>query len=97
MRRSGNGSSSRAAAADQRGHGADLDEAGPARERARAAARDVPRGVRGEGVRGLGELEPEGLGGGQEAVQEAARQDHVVVDDQQPVGVAERRGGAARR
>ena len=97
MRRSGNGSSSRGGPRRERGHRADLDEAGAAREHARAAARDVPGGVRGERVRGLGELEPEGLGGGEEAVEEAAREDDVVVDDQQPVGVRRAARRRARR
>ncbi len=95
--RSGNGSSSAAAFALQRGHRADLDEPRAAREHARAAAGDVPGGVRGERVRGLRELEPERLGERDEAVEEAARQHDVVVDDQQPVGVRDRRARRARR
>ena len=80
----------------QRGHRTDLDEAGAPRQDARAPPRDLPGGMRGVGVRRLGEPEAEALGAGQEGVEEPARQRHVVVDEQQPV-VAVRRVGGQRR
>src|SRR4051794_15971278 len=74
----------------ERGHGADLHEARAMGEHAGPASRHVPRRVRRERVRGLGEREAEALGEQQEAIEEAAREHDVVVDDQQPVGVRER-------
>ena len=63
---------------------------------ARPAARDRPRGVGVQAVRGLREPQPGGLGGVQEAVEEAARERDVVVDDEQPVEAVGRVGGEQR-
>jgi hypothetical protein len=41
-------------------------------------------------MRGLGEHQREALAQEQEAVEEAARQDDVIVDDEQPVAIAGR-------
>ncbi len=46
-----------------------------------SAAGDRPGGVRGERVRGLGELQAEALGDEHERVEEAGGEDDVVVDD----------------
>ena len=60
---------------------------GLARDDAAAAARDPPRGVASPGLRRLGEREVERLADRDEAVEEAARQHDVVVDDEQPVAL----------
>ena len=57
-----------------------------------APPRDLPGGMRGERVRGLGEAEAVALGERDEDVEEVARQLHIVIDDQQPVEAARRVG-----
>ncbi len=85
MRRSGNGSSTGNVVPGERSHRADLHEARLAHDAAGAAAGDRPGGVRVQAVGGLCERQREALAQEQEAVEEAARQLHVVVDHQQPV------------
>ena len=87
MRSSGNGSSTGNARAGEGRHGADLHEARLAHDAARVPARDRPRRVRVQAMRGLRERQREALAQEQEAVEEAARQLHVVVDHEQPVVV----------
>ena len=97
MRRSGNGSSAANASRWSAVTGP-ISTKRPVRASSPGApARDLPGGVRGERVRGLGEPQPEALGAQQEGVEEAARELDVVVDEQQPVGAVGRVLGEQRR
>ena len=60
---------------------------GVSREHSAAATSDAPGRMRAGAMRGLGEVELKTLGEEQQAVEEAARQYHVVVEDEQPVVV----------
>src|SRR4029450_12267778 len=71
--------------------GADLDHPGGARDRPPVAAEHGPGGVTGMRGGRLCELQSEALADDQEAVQESTWQLDVVVDHDQPAGVAARR------
>ena len=64
----------------ERRHRADLDEAGLAHERGRPPPRDLPGRMAAQRLRGLRQVELERLAHAHEAVEERARQPHVVVD-----------------
>ncbi len=80
--------------ARERRDGTDLDEARLAHRAAWMPSRDRPRRVGVQAVRGLCEREREALAQEQEAVEEAARQLHVVVDHA-AASRGPRRGGSA--
>jgi len=82
MRSSGNGNRVEKVRREKAVHRADLDERSLAHDAERAAARERPGRVGVQTVGGLGEVEREALCEEQEAVEEAARQQHVVVDEQ---------------
>ena len=96
MRSAGNGSSVSNVAAANAVTGpistkCDSRTAPPARRRV-----TLPGGVRVPPVGGLGELQAGVLGAGHEAVEEPARQDDVVVEDDQPVEARARMLGEQR-
>ena len=95
-RSSGNGSSSAARGAPKAVTRPDLHEARLARQRQRPAPGHPPGRVAAQGLGGLGEVEREALAERHEAVEEARRQAHVVVDDQRPVARRRRPAPSSR-
>ena len=95
MRSAGNGSSAENVRRENAVTGPISTKRCLAHDAERAPARDRPGRVRAQAVRRLGEVEREALGEEQEAIEKAARQEDVVVDEQQPV--VARRGRLVHR